>query len=149
MNNSSSNSFLHSHACFAALICCMDFRFWKATLNFVESELGIPDFDLITEAGGAKAILEEDEVALSLLGKQLEISANLHHSETIILVNHEDCGAYGGTAAFGGREKEVAAQKTNLRKSAEILKKKYPQAVIISLWAFFNSQGGISHEIVK
>ena len=46
------------HYCSAVLLTCIDFRFWRETVDFVETELRIQDFDFPSLPGAAKAINE-------------------------------------------------------------------------------------------
>ena len=46
------------HHCEAVVLTCIDFRFWRETLEFVEKKLGIETFDFPSLPGAAKAINE-------------------------------------------------------------------------------------------
>ena len=137
-----------THHCEAAVIACMDFRFHRATVGFIENELGIIDYDLITEAGGVKGLAEDEKVILDEIKKHLDISLNLHHSKHIILVNHEDCGAYGGSKRWGDLKAEKKYHDDDLKKAVKVLQKLYPEQHITAIYAYFNEFGGISHEVV-
>ncbi len=83
---------MNNHNCEAVVITCIDFRFQPYIDIWIKENLGTKNHDRVALAGGVKnleAILE-----------QIEISNRLHHIKKVILVNHEDCGAYGeaGTA---------------------------------------------------
>lgn len=139
----------NTHHCEAAVICCMDFRFHKATTGFIENELGILDYDLITEAGGIKGLAENDAGIVTEIKKHLDISTTLHHSKQIILVNHEDCGAYGGSKRWGDLKAEKTYHNSDLAKAVKALKDMYPDNQITTLYAYFNDKGGVSHDILK
>lgn len=134
------------HSCEAAVAACMDFRFWKETADFVEKELEIKTFDLATRPGGVRA-LNETETATKAL-KPFEISSELHHIKKIVLVNHEDCGAYGGSKKFENKKEEEEFHKNELKKAAGILKKKYKEHQIITVYARL-SEDGSKIEFVK
>lgn len=57
--------------------------------------------DEVSIAGAIKPIVDDPNgPAAQTLFKQIELSKTLHHIDTVILMNHTDCGAYGGRAAF-------------------------------------------------
>ena len=123
------------HSCEAVVLTCIDFRFWRETVEFVEKELGIKDFDFPSLPGSAKAIndcLEEDDLAFNCVS----VSCDLHHAKKVVIVNHEDCGAYGGSAKFGGdQEKEQKFHEEELRKARKKLIDKYPGKEYVLLFA--------------
>lgn len=119
------------HKCDAVVLSCIDFRFWRETLEFVENKLGIKNFDFPSLPGAAKAINEsrsDDDIAM----KCIIVPCDLHHVKKIIIVNHEDCGAYGGSVKFSGnQEAEFEFHAKELRKAKEKISAKYPGKEII------------------
>jgi carbonic anhydrase len=111
------------HSCEAVVLSCIDFRFWRETVEFAEKELGLASFDFPSLPGAAKAINEGNELALGCVS----VPCDLHHVSKIVIVNHADCGAYGGSGKFN--EDVEAEQKFHeeelLRAKAKILEK-YP-----------------------
>lgn len=61
--------------------------------------------------------------------KQLQISVMLHSPKTILLIQHEDCGAYGGSKAFSSFEEEQVAHRAELDKVEALLKESFSQAI--------------------
>jgi carbonic anhydrase len=123
--------FKNIHSCEAVVLSCIDFRFWKETMEFVEKELGIIDFDFPSLPGAAKAINEGSEVALSCI----QVPCDLHHVKKIVIVNHEDCGAYGGSSKFGNREAEQQFHEEELKFAKEKLLEMYPDREVILVYA--------------
>ncbi|MBI2647953.1 MAG: hypothetical protein HYW98_01245 [Candidatus Wildermuthbacteria bacterium] len=114
-----------SHTCKAVVVHCIDFRFCRALNDFFEEEY--PEgYDNVVIAGGVKDIVEKGDQSFAL--GQLKLSMRLHQPKEIVLVQHEDCGAYGGSAALG--EDELEHQKTQLASASAILKKEFPDAVL-------------------
>ena len=136
------------HSCDAVVLGCMDFRFWQAIVNYIQQQLGYSTFDLITEAGGTKALAEHTGEIYDDLLRELTIASTLHHIKTIILVNHEDCGGYGGKSAFASNALEREQHRMHLAQTKQILRKRYPTANVIALFAFF-TQNGIDFETVE
>lgn len=89
----------------AAVVTCIDYRFVSPVLKFLK-EKGIKTFDLISVAGGTRQ--------RNVVKKQLFVSLSLHHPKQIILIQHEDDDAYGGSKKFKNQEEEFMAYKSDL-----------------------------------
>ena len=61
----------------AVVITCMDFRFWRAVVDYVENVLGINSFDFPNLPGVSKAFNEMNTQELSL--NCVGIGCDLHH----------------------------------------------------------------------
>ncbi len=126
------------HHCPAVIFSCMDFRFRKELARFIEDKnegLGIEPFDDPKLPGAAKNINELDG-DLGLATKSVDISCDLHRAETIVIANHQDCGAYGGSAKFNGDvEAEQKFHEEELQKARVKVAKKFPGKKIILVYA--------------
>ncbi len=96
---------MESHNCDAIIVTCIDFRFQEYINNWISENLPPKNHDRVALAGGVKnldAILE-----------QVEIAKRLHHIHKAILINHENCGAYGemGTPEKHSEDLKNAALK--------------------------------------
>lgn len=78
---------MHDHACEAIVVTCIDFRFQRYISDWISKNFSDRSFDRVAIAGGV--------FDLEYVLKQVEISRRLHHIKKVILVNHENCGAYG------------------------------------------------------
>ncbi len=126
--------FKDAHSCEAVVLACIDFRFWRETAEFVEKELNIGTFDFPSLPGSAKAInecLEDSDVALQCIG----VPIDLHHAKKVVIVNHEDCGAYGGSKAFASQQEEQNFHEKELNKAKNKLGEKYPDKEYILVYA--------------
>lgn len=129
------------HSCEAVVLACIDFRFWKETMKFVEEELGIKTYDFPQMPGAAKAIndcLSEVDIPMKCIG----VPCNLHHVEKIVIVNHADCGAYGGSSQFKGDD--AAEQKFHegeLKKAKVKIEAFFPGKEIILAYAKLADEG--------
>ncbi|MDD4601227.1 MAG: hypothetical protein PHQ46_09265 [Negativicutes bacterium] len=122
------------HSCEAVVLSCIDFRFWKETVEFVEKELGIKTFDFPSLPGSAKAINESDDE--TFVFGCISVPVELHHAQKIVIINHEDCGAYGGSKKFGeDKEAERKFHEGELQKAKEKVLVKYPDKEIVSVYA--------------
>jgi len=121
--NSENNS---SHKCTACLVFCIDFRFQKFFYDWSMKRFP-QDCDIVAAAGGVKEIVfSQKQRKPSFLLSQLKLSHDLHKTSTIVLIQHEDCGAYGGSASFENFEKEKEFQQKELHLAEEIVKKEIP-----------------------
>lgn len=93
------------HTCSTIIITCIDFRFQKHIDRWIADNLEVGDFDRVAIAGGVYDFKYAFE--------QIAISHKLHAITKVILVNHEDCGAYGeeGTLERHTSDLQAAAQK--------------------------------------
>ena len=93
------------HSCEALVIHCMDHRLQKYLNDWLESDPGAGQYDRVAIAG---AVQDIDPVL-----KHVELAVRLHAVRKVILVNHEDCGAYGpgGTLARHTADLQEAERK--------------------------------------
>ena len=136
------------HSCEAVVLACIDFRFWKETMQFVEKELGIKIYDFPKLPGAAKAINDcqnEIDVAMKCIG----VPCDLHHVSKIVIVNHADCGAYGGASQFkGDLEAEQKFHEEQLKNAKEKILKYYPGKEVILAYAKL-VDGGENIEFIR
>ncbi|MDP4007141.1 MAG: hypothetical protein Q8P55_00900 [bacterium] len=116
------------HICTGAVLQCMDFRLRRKLADALEKHFPQEDYDLISIAGGVQDLLREDW--REFVFKQFDLSRKLHEPSLIVLVQHEDCGAYGGTAAFGDFERELKAHQDEIRRARVLLEARYPETRI-------------------
>ena len=113
------------------VLLCIDYRFWPQALPLLQKKYG--DFDLIEIAGSSKNLTspleEEDKVALL---ENIGISLKLHHPHQIILTNHVDCGAYGGSKMFKSHQEEIEFHKKELTKAKDIVQKKFAHLTVVT-----------------
>ncbi|TSC56307.1 MAG: Uncharacterized protein Greene071421_237 [Parcubacteria group bacterium Greene0714_21] len=115
-----------THSCKALVLHCIDFRFQEQISEFLGKKFP-QSYDRVVLAGGVKELLENGERSITL--KNLEISSRLHQPKIIVLIQHEDCGAYGGSKAFGDFFKEQEFQNSELKKAEALLKQQFSQPV--------------------
>lgn len=96
------------HHCQAAVVTCIDFRFQKYIDGWIRENLGEGNHDRIALAGGVKD--------LETIVGQLKISHRLHDIKKIILMNHEDCGAYGADGTAKRHAGNLAEAKSEAQK---------------------------------
>lgn len=125
-----------SHYCQALVLACIDFRFITGLANWLKNQNLEKDYDLITIAGSAKNLASpQNENEKEFILKQIEISNRLHQIKKVILVNHQDCGAYGGSAAFGSLKEEFEFHQEELMRGKEKILEGFPNLTIQLVYA--------------
>jgi len=120
----------NKHEADAALIICMDFRFYVACLDYVKNIMGL-DFDLVTMAGSQKNIAEGNELWQATLKTIQNVCVKMHHIKKIVVLAHQDCGAYGGSKNFAGSAEEEQKYRDDLAKAKKCLRQEFSELEII------------------
>ncbi len=100
-----------SHTADAFVVACIDFRFQKYLRSFEDKYLAGKTYDFIGFAGATKN--------LDLIMGQLDISVQLHQIKQVVLIHHEECGAYGA-------ESTPERHGADLKKAKSAILAKYP-----------------------
>ena len=134
-----------SHHCKALIIHCIDFRLGKATKQYLEEQNLLGNCDIVSVAGAAKNIASpENDFEREFLMKQIEISKKLHGITDVILMNHTDCGAYGGRSVFASSEEEKKKHFEDMEQAAEMILKKYPDVNVKKILADIDDSGNVA-----
>lgn len=120
-----------SHACDALVITCIDFRIQRTINKWLKAYVKDYVYDRVALAGGV--------YDLYAILKQLDISHRLHNIHKVILVNHEDCGAYGKEGSF-------ERHKRDLEIAAEVIEKLYS---LIDVETYFVGLDGTVREVSR
>ncbi len=99
------------HKAEVIVITCIDFRLQEDINKWISENFQPRTFDRVAFVGGVKN-------SETILG-QINVAVRLHHIEKVVLINHEDCGAYG---------EEGTPQKhdEDLKMTKEKIKQTYP-----------------------
>jgi carbonic anhydrase len=125
----------------AAVVWCYDHRF-NLVFTKLLKRLGIRNADPIRVAGGAKVLASPDNLQdRQFVLEQIRTSIRLHETDTVILMVHSDCGAYGGLAAFDhDAEREARNHRQEMHKAFDAVKAELPD---IKVRAFFVDFEGV------
>lgn len=99
---------MSKHTCDAIVVCCIDFRFQKYIRNWTDKYLKDKTFDLVGFAGSTKNL----ETVLEQIG----ISVRLHEIKEVVLIHHEECGAYGAESTPERHAKDLRIAKSTIEK---------------------------------
>ena len=97
---------MNQHHCDAAVVCCIDFRFQKFIRSWLDQNMKGKTYDLVGFAGATKN--------LEAIMQQIKISKKLHCINQVILVHHEDCGAYGNQSTSRHHIKDLKRAKKRI-----------------------------------
>jgi len=97
---------MNIHTCEAIIVTCIDFRFQEYINNWIAENFQPKTYDRVAIAGGV--------FDLDCVMKQVEISHRSHHIKKVILINHEDCGAYGQNGTHEQHIKDLEEAKSKL-----------------------------------
>lgn len=120
------------HHCKAVVMMCVDFRFRKQTLYFAREYLQLIAFDLAGLPGSSRGVSKKSKMAQSCF----QVPCDLHEVEKVVMVHHEDCGAYGGSQRFNwDKEAEKKFHEEKLKEAEKIILKANPTKQIILVYA--------------
>jgi len=127
-----------AHTCKAAILHCIDFRLGPSIKTWLEKEGLLGDCDIVSVAGATKTF--------DFPSAQLELSHKLHGTSTVILMNHTDCGAYGGRAAFDSDAEETEAHFAAMAAAKIALLEKVPGLDVRTILARLEEDGNVTFE---
>jgi hypothetical protein len=102
----------------------MDFRYQPLLEQWLDANVGPGNYDRIAYPGGAK----DREVIVPLV----ELAHDLHDVKRVVLVNHDDCGAYGSE----GRDR--ARHTDDLRRTRDAILAAVPSLQVDLYFASLN-----------
>lgn len=140
-----------SHTCKNLVIHCIDFRLMDRLFEWLKyKEMAVNTCDEISIAGSIKDLVHPQNPGESeYILKQIEISAKLHKIERVIIMNHTDCGAYGGKGAFDSQISEEATHIEDMRVAERIIKNKWPNLDIMLVLADIKTSGKIDFNVIR
>jgi len=106
---------MSNHICDGFVVACMDFRFQKYLKEWLGSNFDSKNksYDFVGFAGASKN--------LDIIMGQLDISVRLHHTKEVVLIHHEECGAYGAESTHDRHAIDLnIAKKTILEKYPDL-----------------------------
>ncbi len=102
---------LHTEKIEALIIRCIDYRFVTQSRKFKDDQ-GLKDkYDLLAFPGASKSIHQ--------LFDAIEVSNRLHKPKKIMVMDHEDCGAFGD-------KNSLQDHITSLEKARRLLNIQFP-----------------------
>jgi hypothetical protein len=141
----------------AIVFGCIDDRFYhlfERLVEMLEAEGGYSEdgalvyTDRVIFAGGGKSLGEEGTIKQEELMGQIATSVKLHHTRSVVVTTHEDCGAYSEEATFGGdRQKQFLYHLDRHREIEKAVLTRYPEFVGKTRHFYLSANGVIEMDI--
>lgn len=111
-----------SYRCRAVVVTCIDYRFFRWLDGFLRAEQLYGSVDIIAWPGGGASLAHADG---EIVGDALAVSFELHAPLEVILVAHQDCGRFNGSAAFESRSVEMESLEAMLQSAARTVETRF------------------------
>jgi len=117
---------INMHTCHYLVFRCMDFRLKPSVLSGLLKDTGVEegDYDMVSCAGSAKDLLGS-EAERDFLLKQITLSQKLHQTKNVVVLYHDNCGAYG----IANPIEEATTQQADLAKIKAIIAEQFPELI--------------------
>lgn len=112
------------------LICCKDYRYIQPIQRFVKRQLGVRWYDLKATAGGLRAMLDAPAVVRRWILRDIALVYRLHGVRRVIMVQHEDCAGYGGSAKLGDLAHQRRFHRMQLLRATRVLRRQFPNLTV-------------------
>jgi carbonic anhydrase len=121
----------------ALLLSCMDFRLMDDIERYMTGR-GLRDkYDHIVLAGASLGAVTNKYPAWNkTFWEHLDIAIKLHNIQTVIVMDHRDCGAYKvilGAAHANDHRVETDTHRVQLKKLKALINKQYPKLKVETL----------------
>lgn len=111
------------HKAEAIIVTCIDFRVQEAINKWISENFKPKTYDRGAFAGAAKS--------LDTILSQIDVASRIHHIKRAILINHEDCGAYGS-------EGHLDHHVRDLHHATKTIKAHYPNLEVETYYLYLN-----------
>lgn len=130
------------HQTKALVLSCIDFRFLTAERYFLRNKNLTDEYDWTALAGASLAVTgfphKSDAEAF---WDQLDISYRLHHIHKVIVIDHQDCGAYAmmiDPNLSKDPERELQVHTDYLNQAYSSIRSRYPDLEVELYFATLN-----------
>ena len=116
---------MSEHKAEAIVITCIDFRFQEYINNWITENFKPKTFDRGAFAGASRS--------LATILSQIEVAERLHQIKKAVLINHEDCGAYG-------EQGHVDHHVRDLKLASKVIKAIFPKLKVKTYYLKLNGE---------
>jgi|688.fasta_scaffold12617_12 carbonic anhydrase len=132
---------LVAHKAKAMVLTCMDFRLIDDVVKYLDKNGYNNNYDEYILAGASLGYNQNTYPDWSLTFQEhIDLALKLHHIKEIILIDHENCGAYKLLISNYESSKELEYHKFNLALAKNTLQQKYPNLKITTLFMKLNGE---------
>jgi hypothetical protein len=132
------------HQAKALVLSCIDFRFLETERYFLSLQHLSNQYDWTALAGASLALSGFPHTAeAEAFWDQLELSHNLHHITKVIVLDHQDCGAYASKIDLelsNDQEREQQVHTDYLNRAYWEIRKRYPNINIELYFVTLNAE---------
>lgn len=120
------------HTCEFLLLHCADHRFQDEFNKWCRNQGIIGQYDLMSKAG---AVFQLNNGQAAIVLDEMKELIEAHEIEQVIIMNHQDCLAYGTSNAFTNKENEFGHHQAELRQAQQTIQKKFPGIKVRKVFA--------------
>ncbi len=132
------------HKTKALVLTCIDFRFVDFEQDFLKSQKLDHQYDWLSLAGASLALADFPSHAdTEVFWEQLQLSSQLHNIEKVIILDHQDCGAYARKMDLQLSQnplEEINIHRQYLHQAYEAIAKGYPNLEIELYFVHLNGE---------
>lgn len=117
------------HEVDSIIITCMDHRYQEPIKRILKDRhnIDIDHTDRLAIGGASKGVID------GTLMPSLQIAYEKHSTRNVYILDHIDCGGFGGLANFDNDEqKEAKAHYNSLDEARDILNKAFKDLVVVT-----------------
>ena len=92
--------------CETLVVHCIDYRLQGYLNKWLEGNFPTQSYDRVAIAGGVNDVF--------YVIRQVDVAVRLHNIEKVILINHEDCGAYGEAGNYERHKSDLIEAKRKI-----------------------------------
>ncbi|GAB4213466.1 MAG: hypothetical protein OHK0012_09640 [Synechococcales cyanobacterium] len=123
----------------ALVLSCIDFRFVPIEQHFLATTGLTGQYDYTALAGASLAIAGfPHPTAARTFWDQLAIAYQLHHVRRVIMIDHQDCGAFAlkiDPLLSRDPDRELSIHRRYSRQAATAIRRRYPDVTVDTYWA--------------
>lgn len=132
------------HKAKALVLSCIDFRFLASERYFLSLQTVANQYDWTALAGASLALADFPHPAdATAFWDQLDLSYRLHHIEKVIILDHQDCGAFASKIDLElsqDRERELQVHKDYLSRAYWAIHECYPNLAVELYFITLNAE---------
>lgn len=135
------------HQAKALVLTCIDFRFLQSESAFLLTKNLANNYDF-TALAGASLALEgfPHQADAEAFWDQLDLSYKLHHIQKVIIIDHEDCGAYANKIdpnLSQDKARELQVHRDYLNRAYRSILNRYPDISVELYFASLSNPGQV------
>ena len=99
--------------CDAIVVTCIDFRFQRLFERWIRENFDYRNYDRVAYAG---SIMNWEAIF-----PQIEFAERIHFIKRVVLINHEDCRAYGEAGTFDRHVSDLRQARSRILEKFPVL----------------------------